>query len=134
LEWDIAKLGQPDRWATRSTNQILSAISSFLVRVEQLTGRTPMIYTSRAWWLERHIPASAIGQFSHYPLWVADYSSRAWASEMPGVPNNIRSDLWQFTDKAKLSGLMSGLDANVFNGTEQDFLSKFWSTVQLNSN
>jgi lysozyme len=126
LEWDIAVANGPDRWRNYKSAEIVTAALMFLKRVEQLTGRTPMIYTARSWWRSVGIVESDIKQFSKYPIWIADYSRSAMATEVPAVPNNAKPDLWQFSESAKLTGFKSGVDANIFHGTEADFLSTFF--------
>jgi lysozyme len=127
LEWDVVN-GSRDLWKHKSPTQIVNAALAFLNRVEQLTGRTPMLYTVRSWWRERQIPESEIAKFSRYLLWIADYSNATLDNENPRGPGNVLPDLWQFTDRSRLSVYPSArLDANVFRGTENEFLRTFLS-------
>src|SRR5262249_2310753 len=81
FEWDVAPNGS-DQWAKIPTSTIVNRAVALLIRVEQLTGRIPMLYTSKAWWHERGIPESDMKtSFARYPLWVADYSKSAHQSE-----------------------------------------------------
>jgi lysozyme len=126
LEWDKASANAGDRWGKLKATAIESRALLFLQTVEQLTGRTPIIYTARSWWRSVGIPDADIQKFSQYPIWIADYSKSALAVEVPAVPNKARPTLWQFSESAKLSGGFSaGLDANIFYGSETDFLSTF---------
>jgi hypothetical protein len=126
LEWDKASANAADRWSNYSPSEIVRRALVFLNRVEQLTGRIPMMYTARSWWRERGIPDSEIGKFVRYPIWVADYSKASLRSEDPASPGNARESLWQFADSAKIQQYPNGLDANIFKGTEREFLSIFF--------
>jgi len=128
LEWDIAVANGPDRWAKLKPAAIEAAALAFLQRVQELTGRTPIIYTARSWWRSVGIAESEIKKFSQYPIWIADYSNSALASETPAVPNKETAALWQFSSSSKLTGsFKNGLDANIFFGTEDDFLATFFN-------
>lgn len=78
-------------------------VAAFLARVQIDTGRQPMIYTYPSFW------SGAMGnttRFAGYPLWLADYTrGRPW------VPGGWSSyTLWQFTDDARLPGIVGGVD------------------------
>lgn len=125
LEWDVVN-GSSDRWKSKTPQQIVKDALAFLGRVEQLTGRTPMLYTVRSWWRERGIPEAEIAKFSRYLLWIADYSNATLQNENPRGPNGVMPDLWQFTDSSRLSAYPSvKLDANVFYGTGNQFVNTF---------
>jgi lysozyme len=126
LEWDKASSTGRDRWAKKTSSEIIAAALTFLERVEELTGRIPMIYTSTAWWRERGISESKIGKFARYKLWIADYSGATRLSENPRAPGNVVPQLWQFTDRSTVSGVSSGsFDANAFKGTLEEFNQEF---------
>lgn len=126
LEWDKATSISRDRWADKTSAQIVSRALLFLARVEALTGKIPMIYTSKAWWRERGISDSDIQKFARYKLWIADYSNATLANENPRGPNNVVPHLWQFTDKSRITGgPTANLDANAFRGTLDDFVRLF---------
>lgn len=126
LEWDVSSSGQ-DRWADYTSAQIVDKALKFLNRVEALTGRVPMIYTSHSWWKGR-IPEAEISKFSRYKLWIADYSTSTLANENPRGPTGIVPDLWQFTDKSRITGGPSAdLDGNSFKGTLDDFIRVFYN-------
>lgn len=126
LEWDVVS-GNPDQWQGKSPDEIMSNVRAWLERVKERTGRTPAIYTARAWWRERNIPESAFSGLDEYPIWIADYSKSHKATEKPAVINGRSQDLWQFADNARLTtGYPGGtLDANVFYGTLTQFKQKF---------
>jgi lysozyme len=126
LEWDIAHANGPDRWAGQTPKQIEDTALAWLNYVEQQTHRVPVLYTARSWWRERNIPESDFAKFAHYKVWIADYSSSHRAVEIPAVPANNHWHIWQFSAAAKLSaGYGGGMDANIYKGTEQQFLTDF---------
>lgn len=84
---------------------------TFLARVEALSGRTPIIYTSaRVFDTVLGTPAG----FSHYPLWDANYSVTC-----PNIsqPTWATWTFWQNTDKATILGIAGGVDQNFYNGS-----------------
>lgn len=126
LEWDKKNKHAPDRWKDRTPGEIVAIALEWLNWVRKTTGRTPMLYTARSWWRERGIPEFDFAKFSDFRIWIADYSRSARAVEIPAVPNKATCNLWQFSESSKLSkGYEGGLDANVFKGTEEQFLADF---------
>lgn len=122
LEWDITRPNAPDAWRNFDADYIIKQTVAWLRYVQQMTGRSPVIYTSRSWWRERGIPENRFEELKPYRLWIADYSRSGKASENPKTPTDGAWHLWQFTDRAKLTtGYARGLDANIFKGTEAEF-------------
>ena len=82
----------------------------FLAQIEQLTGRTPIIYVSPAFW------QSALGNstaFHHYPLWIAH-----WDTSTPRVPGGWPTwTFWQTTSRGRVSGISGAVDRDLFNGS-----------------
>jgi lysozyme len=125
LEWDITGKDAHDRWEGQSPKLILQKLLAWLLFVEMKSKRTPMVYTSAAWWKERIQDDAQFAALSHYKIWIADYSSSAKAIENPIVPNKSAWSLWQFTGNARLTGFDQGLDASIFKGTEDEFYRVF---------
>lgn len=124
LEWDKASANGPDRWAGVPPEKIVAETLAFLQEIKRRTGRTPMLYTARAWWRERIGDESKFSAFSAYPIWIADYSKSSRAIEVPKVPNSGKWQLWQFTDAATMAaGYSKGFDTNIFKGSEDEFYS-----------
>lgn len=121
LEWDVASANGPDRWAPHKAADILQQSKDFLEEVERQTGRKPMIYTARVWWMER-IGTDDLGPLAGYPLWLADYSKTSRAGEKPRTIAGAKHALWQFTAAATMAlGFNGGFDANVYKGPPEDF-------------
>jgi lysozyme len=126
LEWDITQSDRSDRWQSHSPDEIIEITLAWLKRVEEKTGRIPVVYTARTWWRERQIPEESFGKLGHYKVWIADYSRSARATETPPTINHSHWDLWQFSETAELSrGYSGSLDANIYKGTEDQFASDF---------
>ena len=122
LEWDKASKNGTDRWKDRPPSQIIAMVSAFLSEVKGQLNRTPMIYTAQAWWQERMVSDKQFEALKTYPLWLADYSKKSRASEMPRTINKNSWVLWQFTDASKMAmGFNGAFDANVFKGKMKDF-------------
>ena len=88
--------------------------AEWLSRVHQATGRVPLIYSYQSYLYE--IPTSRL---TPYPLWVA-----AWGDDNGQVPTTqprtdrwSRWTFWQYTSKARVPGVSTQVDDNLFNGT-----------------
>jgi lysozyme len=128
LEWDVDIVNKiPDRWKGQSPDQILGSLIAWLKEAKALTGRTPIIYTARSWWLDRGIPKSKFDLLKDYNVWIADYSRSHKAIEKPALIDDSRQQsLWQFADDALLRiGYAGKLDASIFYGSRDEFLRTF---------
>ena len=128
LEWEIYNQGAEDKWKSHTPDQIVQKALAWLKLVKEETGRTPLLYTSYVWWRERGLSDSALDQLlkEDYGIWIADYSLRGRAQEVPKFPSGKRWALWQFTDKAKLPNpYAQGVDATIYKGTKEQFYEMF---------
>jgi lysozyme len=122
LEWDKASKDGPDRWKNRPPSQVISMVNGFLSEVKDQLKRNPIIYTAQSWWREQMKSDAHITALSSYPIWLADYSKKSRASEVPRTINNTRWVLWQFTDASEMAmGFNGAFDANIFKGKTEDF-------------
>jgi lysozyme len=87
---------------------IAARAKKWLTTVEEKTGKTPIIYTTRLIWDDF---LKAPKGFERYPLWVADYGGLAQPRMPSGWTNYM---MWQFTDKGKIGGKV-GFDVNKLN-------------------
>lgn len=91
--------------------------------VEELTGRTPIIYSYD------HFLRSSVGQlksFARYPLWYARYTSnpaanRPQPAHLPGAWANW--SVWQYSSTGRVPGIQGDVDLNWFNGTRANLLA-----------
>ena len=127
LEWDVPPGGgiDRDRWKGHSADEIMNTALAWLRKVEQRTHKAPIVYTSKAFWSDRHIAESNVNKIApHYKIWIANYSTSARAVEIPSQINNVKETIWQFSETAKISvGYDKAVDANIFKGTEAEFIA-----------
>jgi len=81
---------------------------TFLLTVEQLTGRTPIIYTYRYFWQTKMANTTAL---SGYPLWIAQYSAPLTYPMVGGWP---RETFWQYTSTGSIPGISGQVDISQF--------------------
>jgi lysozyme len=125
LEWDVAK-GVPDQWVGKGADYIIRNTLDCLRRIEERTGRKPIIYTATSWFGPKTIPLSRFSELKDYPIWIADYNNKRKLSEQPALPPGVKQILWQFTDGALVTtGYDGKLDASIFYGTDADFKKTF---------
>ena len=102
---------------TQNKEAIVARMHTWLDAVENATGKTPIIYTSKVIW--DSILKSPTG-FERYPLWVAYYTSNA---NLPNVPVNWNNNfmIWQYTENGSING-KDGFDINRLNISYKDLL------------
>lgn len=95
----------------QSPEQLAGWTHEFMNELESLTGRTPMLYTYRYFWIEQMANST---EFANYPLWLAAYQ--------PTAPQPVggwdKVDMWQRSDSGRVAGIAGNVDLNVFNGDE----------------
>lgn len=87
----------------------LASLMQFLLEVERLTNRVPVIYSG-------HVIKAQLQNYTGnaipYRLWLAQYSST------PTLPKGFKEYfLWQYTDQGSVPGISSPVDLNRFDGT-----------------
>ncbi|HXF86864.1 MAG TPA: GH25 family lysozyme [Xanthobacteraceae bacterium] len=130
----VAETGQRlDFWQGQDPDEIAGKILKWLNRVEQKTGRVPIIYTSRSWWMERIKDEKKFALLRRYPLWIADYPETGrHAHDSPKVPNNQAWTIWQFTENGRMedTGIVPGnMEVSVFRGT----LARFRQAMKVSA-
>ncbi|MER9405220.1 hypothetical protein NKI36_14330 [Mesorhizobium caraganae] len=122
LEWSFAKVGgkDVDLWSQLQTKEIVTIASDFLKRVEEKTGRKPVIYTAASWWKPNIGNNQDLNQ---YPHWIADYRNSSINNGAPAAVSGPKLVAWQFTDIAKFaaSGTVH-FDANKILAKDLDAL------------
>lgn len=87
-----------------------------LRRLEEVSGRKPILYTSQGSW--RTITGDSQA-FKDYPLWVANYGVL-----QPNVPaNNWGGNgwfMWQYSGSGTVAGANASVDLNWFNGSLEE--------------
>jgi len=83
--------------------------ATWLSTVQQLTGRTPMIYASPGFW------TSAMGNttsLTAYPLWIARWTTAADPLPLPGGWTSWM--FWQYTSTGSVPGISGNVDISRF--------------------
>lgn len=112
LEWDFqrsASGANVDRWSSLTADQIADIALEWLTKVEQVTGRKPIIYTSASWWGPRLGNSRKLDGYAH---WIADYRVSSINRGAPVAVRGSRVVAWQFTDIARVGGRNGNFDAN----------------------
>lgn len=92
-----------------SPKQLITWTRNWLVEVQRITKRDPMIYVSPAFWEERLNNSTA---FHKYPLWIANYGVSS-----PRVPGGWPTfSFWQSTSTGRIPGISGNVDKDSFNG------------------
>jgi lysozyme len=102
--------------AFKKTEDIQKELLQCLQRVEQLSGRVPMIYTG----LDFANTYLNNKQFERYPLWLAEYSGNA-SPRIPAVWKNKKYKIWQKTNRIDINSIT--VDYDVYYGTKKDLVN-----------
>jgi lysozyme len=127
LEWDV-ETGTADAWVGHSADDILTQVKACLARIQQLTGRTPMLYTATSWFGPNTIPLSRFAEIGAYPVWIADYDPKRLLAESPSLPPGVADTLWQFADNAHTTADPDPIDASIYHGTDASFAAALGPT------
>ena len=98
---------------------------NYLVEMERLSGKKPIIYTGAFFWDAHGTDADV---WKNYPLWLASYSTQEYMEyNLDRLTPWDKWTFWQWSDKGDglaFGAESLGLDMNYFNGT-LDELKKF---------
>ena len=108
---DSTRKSQPrdgnDYWSNLEPDEILARALKFLQLVEKATGRVPVVYTSRAWWVQRGISEEQLELLKRYPIWISAMEDTDLRLEKPGAKGRWAGKwnwtLWQFTNMGDLT-------------------------------
>jgi lysozyme len=115
LEWDVyrdsTRKWQPkdgnDYWSNLEPDEILARALKWLQLVERETGRVPIVYTSRMWWMQRIKDESKLELLKRYPIWLSAMEDEDLRLEKPGAKGRWAGKwnwtLWQFTNMGDLT-------------------------------
>lgn len=110
LDFETTDGAGPDTLANRAL--------AFLQRVEQKTGRTPIIYAGYYFWKDN---VTHLAEFKKYPLWLPYYVNDP-ATQCPLVYEGTwdKFTIWQYTSTGSVSGIGGDVDMNFFDGSLAD--------------
>lgn len=89
--------------------QLSAWIRDFMDELEKLTGRTPILYTYKYFWIGT---MGNTQEFNNYPLWLAAYQT----TPPEPVGGWDRVDIWQRSGSGRVAGVPTIVDMNLFNG------------------
>lgn len=104
--------------------QLVTWAQVFTETVRQLTGRAPVVYTYVNFWSSRMAGTTA---FTRFPLWLAYYNAQVYPPLIGGWQDHT---MWQYTDRAKISGIAGGVDRNRFMGTASELAAFADGTIE----
>lgn len=87
----------------------------FLDTLTHRTGRTPIIYTYRYFWIDRMANTT---RFAEYPLWLAEYGVSQ--PTLPVIGGWSEWLFWQRAETGRVPGFAGHVDLIVFAGTRAD--------------
>lgn len=90
--------------------QLQAWVREFLTKMEELTGRKPIIYTYPFFWQNNMANTK---EFTDYPLWLASYRSTV-PDSLPGGWSDMA--FWQYSSTGQVDGINTNVDLNIFNG------------------
>ena len=97
----------------------LADLEAFLQKVEELSGRVPVIYSGHV--LKDQGGANARPGLNKYRLWLAQYTSGN-----PTLPAGFTKYwIWQWTDKGTVPGINPPTDCNQYQGSSDDLIEEW---------
>ena len=97
---------------TYTREQLLKEIQVMHDQLYQHYGLQPIFYTSKAFY-----NIVLVDKFKQTPLWIREYQGQ------PELKGNPKWTFWQHTSQGQIKGIPTLVDINVFQGSEQDWIS-----------
>lgn len=116
---DLEFYGTYSRFNAPDAAIVQKELIDFLTKVEAYYGKKPIIYTSKR---PYNLYLSGSADFSDYPLWIVNYH------RTPVLDDGRDWTFWQYSAKGQMegyAGLTPHIDLNVYNGTYDQFISRF---------
>jgi GH25 family lysozyme M1 (1,4-beta-N-acetylmuramidase) len=111
---------------TNDGGDLKANLNTFVERLEDISGKAPMIYTAPAFWRAYgiHDPTWC----NQYYLWIANYGVSS-----PAVPTGWTEwKIWQYNDKGVINGIPgNSVDLNYFHGTQAELDKLFGNGSSL---
>ncbi|HZU98702.1 MAG TPA: GH25 family lysozyme [Planctomycetota bacterium] len=107
-----------------SRSTFVSNMRKWIQRIEEKTGRKPVVYVGSFFW-DDDVGHPDVGGLD---LWLAQYVKDPNVSK-PRLPQGwSKWTFWQYSEKAHFPGVPVACDASLFNGTLSDLLAYAWGT------
>ena len=97
---------------TYTREQLLKEIQVMHDQLYKHYGLQPIFYTSKAFY-----NIVLVDKFKQTPLWIREYQGQ------PELKGNPKWTFWQHTSQGQIKGIPTLVDLNVFQGSEQDWIS-----------
>ncbi|QPS05684.1 glycoside hydrolase family 25 protein [Acinetobacter johnsonii] len=97
---------------TYTREQLLKEIQVMHDQLYKHYGLQPIFYTSKAFY-----NIVLVDKFKKTPLWIREYQGQ------PELKGNPKWTFWQHTSQGQIKGIPTLVDLNVFQGSEQDWIS-----------
>lgn len=97
---------------TYTREQLLKEIQVMHDQLYKHYGLQPIFYTSKAFY-----NIVLVDAFKQTPLWIREYQGQ------PELKGNPKWTFWQHTSQGQIKGIPTLVDLNVFQGSEQDWIS-----------
>ena len=97
---------------TYTREQLLKEIQVMHDQLYQHYGLQPIFYTSKTFY-----NIVLVDEFKQTPLWIREYQGQ------PELKGNPKWTFWQHTSQGQIKGIPTLVDLNVFQGSEQDWIS-----------
>ncbi|HAE63735.1 GH25 family lysozyme [Acinetobacter johnsonii] len=97
---------------TYTREQLLKEIQVMHDQLYKHYGLQPIFYTSKAFY-----NIVLVDEFKKTPLWIREYQGQ------PELKGNPKWTFWQHTSQGQIKGIPTLVDLNVFQGSEQDWIS-----------
>ncbi|GAC1518847.1 MAG: hypothetical protein NVS3B10_20750 [Polyangiales bacterium] len=94
---------------------IAAHLQTWIARVKEGTGKTPIIYTGKYFWRD----SVGSNAFAGDSLWIAQYGPSC--PDIPAPWTNWK--FFQYSDKGSVPGVTGGVDVDKFNGTMADLIA-----------
>lgn len=99
----------------KNPEELIGWTRAFLDELQHLTGRTPILYTYRYFWIDWMDNTT---QFSEFPLWLAEYGVAE--PTLPVIGGWTQWLFWQRSETGEVPGFAGPVDLNIFAGTRDD--------------
>lgn len=122
----VEAAGEIDIYAADHEDSAVSLedLKEFLVEVEELTGRVPVVYSGHV--IKEQVGNKHDNELANYPLWLAHYTSGS-----PSWPDNTWPEwwIWQYTDTGSTDGVDGYCDRNRYDGPEDQLIAE-WTDIE----